>query len=512
MTDYLKERRGSVEADKFQDNWELPSRELTREGYPYNPNSDKWELANVTSQMCIDYSKISDICSESFLKVVKYLNMVLLRRLTAAYIHEMFEDLCEIIFECPRYDGIVNSITLRPTLAIFNKKKTIRKYYIRSILSYWENLSLPFLEEGIVSELYKINPGYDKTSLEYVRTQDPFWGPFSVYEEKNILREVTDSFSNGVISVTNYLLFLIYYCFAPRLSQVASLKCKDFLETLNDEGYVRYSLAIPSIKRRKEMRTEFKIRKVEESIAILIKAQIKNVEKEGAICGIPVSELPLFPKWNQERRQLPGFIHHPSDQYLRGLLDGIFDKITVISERTGGPIRVTSHRFRHTVATRAAEEGHNQYIIAELLDHTTSGTAIIYTRWTRKSGERLNKAMALSMATLAQAFAGTLIDDDTDISDNKYRVKRDGKADLGKCGHHGFCNQCAPLACYTCRFFNPFINAPHEHLLDDLLKERNEEIDELGDARVPTSLDDTIMAVAQVVVLARRARKEKDSK
>lgn len=58
------------------------------------------------------------------------------------------------------------------------------------------------------------------------------------------------------------------------------------------------------------------------------------------------------------------------------------EKLAVTSERTGERIHITSRRFRRTVGTRAAEEGHGELVIAELLDHSDTQSVGVYVQAT----------------------------------------------------------------------------------------------------------------------------------
>lgn len=78
---------------------------------------------------------------------------------------------------------------------------------------------------------------------------------------------------------------------------------------------------------------------------------------------------------------------------------------------------------------------------------------------------------------------------------------------MGSCGRDGPCSFMAPIACYTCKSFQAWVDGPHEAVLDYLLAERGRLI-AATDMRIATVNDRTILAVAEVVQLARERRKE----
>lgn len=109
-------------------------------------------------------------------------------------------------------------------------------------------------------------------------------------------------------------------------------------------------------------------------------------------------------------------------------------------------------RFRRTIATNAAIEGKDVRTIAAILDHSDTQTANVYMSAVPEIVDRINKAMAMDLAPLAQAFKGRLIaiereatrggDPSSRIVD--LRIDRSGAA-LGSCGQHSFCGFNAPV-------------------------------------------------------------------
>lgn len=156
-----------------------------------------------------------------------------------------------------------------------------------------------------------------------------------------------------------------------------------------------------------------------------------------------------------------------------------FSKLQVTSERTGKPLHVTATRFRRTPGTRAALEGHGELVIAELLDHTDTQNVGVYVQATSQILERIDRAVAMQLAPLAQAFAGEIITNESEVvraGDPTSRIC-DPRFDasmrpMGNCASHAFCSLMAPVACYTCRSFHPWQDGPHEAVLDFLLAER----------------------------------------
>lgn len=187
------------------------------------------------------------------------------------------------------------------------------------------------------------------------------------------------------------------------------------------------------------------------------------------------------------------------------LVSGATRKLGVISPRTGAPLHITCRRFRYTLATRLVREGASQRQVAELLDHSDLQSVQCYFDLKSDIVESLDKATTMTLAPVAQAFLGHLVRSEADANrgsnpSSRIYAKRAGEvAPVGTCGSMSFCGLYAPIACYTCVKFQPWVEAPHEEVLEALLAERTRRQDQGLDARMVGINDDTILAVADVV-------------
>jgi hypothetical protein len=77
-------------------------------------------------------------------------------------------------------------------------------------------------------------------------------------------------------------------------------------------------------------------------------------------------------------------------------------------------------------------------------------------------------------------------------------------ATVGSCGSFGYCGLFAPVACYTCSLFQPWLDGPHEAVLADLVRRRERNLERGTDQNSPQLHDLTIYAVAEVVERCRR--------
>ena len=173
------------------------------------------------------------------------------------------------------------------------------------------------------------------------------------------------------------------------------------------------------------------------------------------------------------------------------------------SERTGETLNLTSHRFRRTLGTDMNREGAGLGAIAFALDHTDYQSAGVYTATTADIATRLDRKIGKLLAPLAQAFAGVIVRDESEAvrGDNpESRIRTmSGSDNVGTCGNFSFCGSRAPIACYTCVKFQPWIEAPHEENLNRLYEEREEILDATGDETIARQLDRSILAIEDVI-------------
>ncbi|MDH2917320.1 MAG: site-specific integrase, partial [Gallionella sp.] len=341
---------------------------------------------------------------------------------------------------------------------------------------------------------------------EAVLTMDSENGPYTDIELGAIRSALDAAYASNDISLGDYLLVWLFMALGQRPIQYAALKVCDVATELAKDGATLYTLRVPRAKQRGRVSRElFSQRVLIPQIGEKLVRYAEEVRSEYSAIIADSDHVPLFPEKISRHNEPLGFEHHRTSQSLASMLASILNKLNVLSERTGEQLHVTATRFRRTVGTRAAEEGHGELVIAELLDHTDTQNVGVYVQATPEIVKRIDKAVAMHMAPLAQAFAGIIISDEstaTRKNDPRSRIC-DPKFEpsmkpMGNCGKHGFCDSLAPISCYTCRSFEPWLDGPHEAVLNHLISERDRLMAE-SDARIASINDRTILAVAEVV-------------
>ncbi|GGF25479.1 hypothetical protein GCM10011611_34440 [Aliidongia dinghuensis] len=401
------------------------------------------------------------------------------------------------------------------SVSIINYRDSLSKetkWYLSGLSGFikkWAALGWPGVEPDapIVLDEMRVEGNRKGTA---VRTMDPVEGPLTDIERQALIDALKNARLTGEIAVEDEALAWLAILLSPRPIQLASLKICDLKYSTSHDGIPTYVLRVPRAKQRGKLaRDEFFDRALLPEIGKLISHHIAEVEKRLKGFVPDVSSAPLFPAVRDIENWLDGFEWHTTADNIGGRITFILEGLAVHSERTGEPLNIFPTRLRRTLGTHAAIEGHGELLIAALLDHSDTQNAGVYVEARPEIVERIDKAIAMRMAPLAQAFAGVLVDgafgaDEEDylISDPRYG---DGEQAVGGCGSHSFCSLAAPIACYTCRHFRPWLDGPHEEILDGLLGERDRLMNE-GSARIASINDRTILAVAQVVEECKKRR------
>jgi integrase len=383
---------------------------------------------------------------------------------------------------------------------------------LRGFFRNWRDLRLPGLDGEVVAVLDKIRLKGNRKG-EAVRVADPHKGPFTDLEYQALILALNDAFAQGEIRVGDYILIQLFLALGARPIQLAGLKLCDFSCTQASDGAEIHLLQVPRAKQRYQaLRAEFKPRRLSRDLGRAIEAYCESTRRQWAHLDLDPKQLPFFvnPKNDMTTE---GLLYHCTGRDLAKRVQAVFDVLNVISERTGNQLDVIARRFRSTLGTRAAREGLSEFVIAELLDHTDTQNVGVYVEAVPDIVERIDKAMALHLAPIAQAFAGVLIDSEEQAhraGDPRSRIVNptDLKHPVGSCGSYGFCGAMAPIACYTCRNFQPWVDGPHEQVLEQLLVERERIKTETGDALIASVNDRVIYACAQVVSLCQQRMAE----
>jgi integrase len=408
---------------------------------------------------------------------------------------------------------------------ILNYKSTLNErnlWYLSSLaglLKRWHALALDGVTPEAIDLLGSLRKKGNFKGLA-VLTMDPWKGPFTNIELTQIQVALDASVEKNELSESECMLAWLFIALGQRPIQYAALKVRDVRASTKD-GETHYSIQVPRAKQRNaNPRLQMTDRPLIPQLGKPLYEYAQSIRSDFHDLLPNPDDAPLFPasaRVLKAAKNWPaGFKYHQTRAQLGDNLTKALARLHVRSERTGELLNITPIRFRRTFGTRAAEEGHGELVIAELLDHKDTQNVGVYVASVPEIAARIDRAIALQMAPLAQAFKGVLIKDESEATRGNdpasrivdLRIDRSMKP-MGSCGQHSFCGSNAPLACYTCNHFQPWLDGPHEAVLDHLIAKR-EQLLATTDQRMASINDATILAVAQVIELCRCAKEASD--
>jgi integrase len=481
---------------------DLPSSVTTRSGVKFDPRKDVWSYRDNTHTICLDFLSLK-ISTEVIFSIKKTLIWYAENR-SANHLMNMF-DRFQHFSNSIKIKNIVNANDLINYRAILSNNN---EWYLGSLsgfLKKWQKLGYAGVSDDAISLLKQLRiKGNIKGKA--VLTMDLKEGPFSSMEFEAIYEANQSAYETGEITLEEFVLVWIFIALAPRPVQIASLKVCDVEFIQSKDGNTLYFLNLPQAKKREQLgRSVFAKKSLISQVGEKLLQQSNEVRNNYSKLINEESLAPLFPAKRSRRNEPKGYEFHQTAKSIRISLKNVLDRLKIISERTGKQLHITPTRFRRTLGTNLAKEGYGELIIAEVLGHSDTQNAGVYVQATPQIVERIDKAVSMQLAPLAQAFSGMIIKNESEATRAKDPSSRicDPRFDnkmkpMGNCGEFGFCGELAPIACYTCRKFEPWLDGPHEKVLDHLISER-ERLLETTDERIASINDRTILAVAEVV-------------
>jgi len=495
----------------------LPEKISSLSGVIFDPREDIWSYRESSVTVSLNFNKFH-LVSRAFLHASKLVFCWYAENMSPSHLLNMHQRLEHFLRMTVQHHSItLEEITNRE---IINYRGTLSKrnrWYLGALsgfLQKWCELGYPGVTSDAVTLLKQLRIQGNRKG-EAVLTMDPEHGPFTDIEVQSIQQALDAAFTKGQIRQEYYLLVNLFMLLGQRSIQYARLKVCDVTVTNPGTDNALYTLRIPRAKQRsKKSRSEFKYRLIIQKIGRLLHDHALQISNDFSEHFQDPGEAPLFPAKQQRSNYPSGFLFHRTADSIARSMELVVNKLNVFSERTGNPLHINATRFRRTIGTRAGAEGYGELVVAELLDHSDTQNVGMYVEAVPEMLDRIDRAVAMQLAPMAQAFAGILILDESESSRKGDPASRvcDPRFDetmspMGSCGKHGFCGSMAPIACYTCSSFQPWLNGPHEAVLSYLISER-ERLLANNDLRIASINDRTVLAVAEVVMQCEKMRKE----
>jgi len=491
---------------------------ISREGYKFKLSDDQWRLSK-------DYnftiSTVKSLLSPDLYLALRHVLAFYATTASAGYTQSLFYH-CKTYLKtvtCLKPFGVESLIFYRSTL---DKNTEWQLASLRTFIRQWHAMGHPGIADEVVQLLSKWRLSAGERGYA-VQSMCPESGPLTDIEMQGVVEAVTTAFGEGRLALVDTALTLTIALTGRRRVQVAGLKIKDLIKQTSKDGIEKFFINFPRAKQHFQgWRSSFSKFAVSEDLWLILQEQAAATQREFAgavgksLAAHLVSELPLFPNLSMLdasvglEEQLKMDYLHMRTANIGGVMLRVSDAINVISERTGLPINLTPYRFRYTLGTNLAREGKRGYVIAEALDHSDTQHVGVYVKNIPDIVKHINKAVALQLGPIAQAFQGVLIVSEREAirgNDPSSRITN-GEKGVGTCGNYGFCGALAPVACYTCNNFQPWRDGPHETVLEGLIKERESVFEQTGDLKIASVNDRLILAVSDVVYRCKEMRGE----
>jgi hypothetical protein len=485
----------------------LSATQVSRAGTEFVPSDDRWTL-DYEERVTPSLSRIEALFERD---VKPYFRLAMARYAAINApdtVRTMMDSLSMVLNDHASLTNILDPIQFISLKAKLGKDREWSISKLRSFFRFWYCSGLWGVSDGFISATDKlVFSGGPKGRP--VREKCPVSGPYTPIEMQGIITGINNAFANRELEITPYLATLLLAQMGVRRKQAVQLVFGDFK---NQHG--KLSVAMPRAKQRgADHRDAFTNFEISEDLYAAVMLQKQYVIDHISVCQPDIESLsdflPVFPKFDAFRNQTirserditPG--HHSTRISFAELLHVTERIINVHSERTGMPLHLTASRFRRSLGTDLAREGHGVSVIATSLDHTDHQHAGVYIESSAEFATRLDMRIGKALAPMAQAFAGVIVKSEKSAirgSDPTSRVRsQNGVANIGSCGEFGFCGAHAPVACYTCSRFQPWLDAPHEDVLFELYEERKETLAMTGDETIAGILDRQILAVEDVI-------------
>lgn len=395
---------------------------------------------------------------------------------------------------------------------------------LKGFLLAWYEWGFKGISQEVVDYLNELTlKGNPKGNA--VKGACPYSGPLTHTELGALIGWASDAFNKGDLALKEYASFMSLVLTGRRYVQIRSLRSCDLVM---QEGVKSndYELNCPRAKQRGVgFREQYSVLPINEDLYLLLLNQsnqtIQYVESHlgEKLPATLRAQIPIFIEEDRVKRlsnlddleamlsETPDYLHL-SAQSAQKLLRTIAVKNIARSERTGDFINFSSARFRRTKGTNLARRGISGVALAAALDHSDTQNIGVYVENTEERAKQIDSVMAPVLAPLAQAFTGTLIKSERDAiraNDPQSRIKNGTSMDIGNCGTYSFCAS-GYRSCYTCSNFQPWLDAPHQDVLNEILAERERQKEIGVSVNVIQSTDRLLLAVQQIILMCNQQK------
>jgi integrase len=492
-----------------------------RSGESYVYESDEWRIGRRVKVpwYALDMNGLTDRVSPKVLDSFRKTMSELVEEVSERYARDLFDRVLSLLRYCTDEITIKSFELWRANLSTLQLSAATRLNYLqqcRAVLIAWSDGCYPGLESGLGNHVNQIKIGSRINTGHIVREQCPVRGPFSQMEEVALLRWIHAAYNEGTIPLQAYAVLLIQVEFGCRPVEIGAMRACDVTE---DQAEQIYELAIPTAKGSRNYRAvQRKLELPPDLYALLKQVIVEGQDKVAKAWGQTISPkistmLPLFVGRDLlTAGSSEAFEHRLAktprtfDLHIHSHIMNSLRKCPITTTRLDGDLLpISLYRFRRTVASRLAEAGASDELIAAVLGHVTTDTVKVYTAHTYED-------QAACDAIMVEAWEPVL-----DIKEERLLVgPLPGQAKI-HLNHDDQVGNCAQLCgsgilnCYACPKFRPFIDAPHYKALAQVELERQKRISHGLSGQEVDSLDVPLAAIKATIRLCedQKERREK---
>ena len=500
----------------------LPSVVIDRRGLPVDISGERWSLNEPTVKLSLDWA-IHALTDRDLRTSFERYFAWLLKTQSPMSVSNAFKFVAVLtrtsaFRKADERSDEIPYLAFSEARASLSKEQQWQLHYSRQLYRWCAAQGYSHFSTAIADKLSDIVIGGNAKG-QAVRSKDPNRGPLDAQEVSSLTSALRTARVRNSISLEEQAIAWLALTTGSNAGQYASLREEDLYEEKYGDHAIAYVLRVPRHKKGHiQHRAEFKERRLIPFVGQVIAELIAQNQTSYPATDDDHAARPLF----RAKTRAYGVDHplaewawHSTRGQITNLLKLSVDRLGVLS-RTGQPLRVSPRRFRYTLATRAIDNGASAYEVAEILDHTDLQNVGVYFDVHSDIVEHLDQAMALALAPRAQAFTKLVENEASAIRGNVSgsRVyhgdrERDIIEPVGTCGNHSFCNvSAAPLACYTCPMFQPWMDGPHDLVLESLLRRREKSVEQGLNQKVIAMNDHVIIEVADVIQRIANKRAE----
>lgn len=471
------------------------------DGTPFQPQEDFWTFRTMSGGVNIDFALLRVVATVDFVAAAKITMKILVETRNLQSVRAAYLQLRSLItVACQRRDDLVHEIDAEDVALWCTLGNTAYVGQLRPVINIWFTLQLP----GIAAEAHDFLANVNLPAVkdkEAVRTWDPDAGAYRPAEDSALKVALDDGFNSGTVSLYDYALARTFRGLGMRPSQLAAMKVKDLRRTAD-----RVELRIPLAKRRgMPERGGFQPWKpITQGLADILFLHIaENVFPRVSPDDDP-NLAQLFPPKKKMITVSEGVGAHQNKHSLYSAHVGVFKRLDVVSPITGRQMVVNPQRERHTVLTSLAMLGCNALEIAANAGHASPETCQAYVDASIDHFQRMERLIGEAFIPIADRFLGRVVREQQDLTAQENpdaillgkNMTGVGSCETGGCG--AIAAGVAPVACYTCRKFRAWADAPHENILVALLRQQ-QELSEAGHAEVAETKTATIVAITDLL-------------